>query len=74
LYFRFRNRPYLMARHARPVHWVTFLPYYAAEAAARIVAYTLVGRHAEARCVLLGVWDGARGRLGPGRVEQLLVA
>ena len=71
-YFRFRNRPYFMAKHARAIHWITFLPYYLAEAAARIVAYTLLGRGAEARAVLLGVWDGVRGRRGPGRVDQLL--
>ena len=74
LYFRFRNRPYFMARHARPVHWITFLPYYLAEAAGRIVGYTFVGRRAEARGVLWGVWDAARGRRGRGRGEQLLVA
>ena len=72
LYFRFRNRPLFMARHAHAIHWLTFVPYYLAEAAARIVGYTLSGRWAEARCVLLGVWDGARGRRGRGRVDAFL--
>lgn len=72
LYFRFRNRPYFMAKHARPIHWVTFLPYYLAEAAGRVVGYTLVGRRADARGVLLGVWDAAWGVRGRGRLDQLL--
>jgi GT2 family glycosyltransferase len=71
-YFRFRNRPYFMARHARPVHWLTFLPYYLAEAAGRIVAYTVVGRRAEARGVLLGLWDACRGRRGAGRLADFV--
>jgi hypothetical protein len=71
-YFRFRNRPYFMAKHARPVHWITFVPCYLAEAAGRIVAYTLLGRTAEARGVLLGVWDAARGRRGAGRLAEFL--
>ena len=65
-YYRFRNRPYFMAKHARPIHWLTFLPYYVAEAAGRIVAYTFLGRRAEARAVLLGVLDAARRRTGAG--------
>lgn len=72
LYFRFRNRPYFMRKHARPVHWLTFLPYYLAEAAGRIVGYTLVGRRRDARGVLLGVWDSARGVRGAGRVDELV--
>jgi GT2 family glycosyltransferase len=71
-YFRFRNRPYFMTRHARPIHWLTFLPYYLGEACARIVTYTIVGRRAEARAILLGVWDALLGRQGPGRLEQFL--
>ena len=71
-YFRFRNRPYFMARHARPVHWLTFLPYYLAEAAGRIVAYTVVGRRAEARGVLFGLWDACRGRRGAGRLADFV--
>jgi GT2 family glycosyltransferase len=70
-YFRFRNRPYFMGKHARTVHWLTFLPYYLVEAVARIMAYTLVGRGAEARAIFLGVLDAARGRRGPGRIDQL---
>jgi GT2 family glycosyltransferase len=72
LYFRFRNRPYFMRKHARAVHWLTFVPYYLAEAAARIVGYTLAGRGRDARGVLLGVWDGARNVHGPGRLEELV--
>jgi GT2 family glycosyltransferase len=72
LYFRFRNRPYFMRKHARPIHWVTFVPYYLAEAAVRIVMYTLAGRGKDARGVLLGVWDGARSVRGPGRLEELV--
>ena len=71
-YFRFRNRPYFMARHARLIHWLTFLPYYLTEAGVRILAYALVGRRAEARGILLGVWDAALGKLGPGRLEQFV--
>ena len=71
-YFRFRNRLYFMAKHARPIHWLTFVPFYFAEASARIAAYALVGRGREARAVLLGVWDGARGRRGPGRLNEML--
>jgi GT2 family glycosyltransferase len=71
-YFRFRNRPYFMARHARLIHWLTFLPYYLTEAGVRILAYALVGRRAAARGILLGVWDAALGKLGPGRLEQFL--
>ena len=48
------------------------MPYYVAEAGGRIAAYTLVGRRREARAVLLGVWDGALGRRGPGRLDELL--
>ena len=48
------------------------MPYYLAEASARIAAYALVGRGREARAVLLGVWDGARGRRGPGRLNEML--
>jgi GT2 family glycosyltransferase len=72
LYFRFRNRPYFMRKHARPVHWLTFLPYYVAEAAARVAVYTVTGRRRDARGVLLGVWDAVRGVQGPGRLEELL--
>jgi hypothetical protein len=72
LYYRFRNRPYFMRKHARPVHWLTFLPYYLAEAAARVAVYTATGRRRDARGVLLGVWDAARGIHGPGRLEELL--
>jgi len=61
-----------MARHARLIHWLSFLPYYLTEAVVRIVVYSLVGRRAEARGILLGVWDSALGRLGPGRLEQFL--
>jgi hypothetical protein len=68
LYYRFRNRPYFMARHARARHWITFLPFYLFEAAARIVGYTLAGRRTEARAVLFGVRDAAAGRRGPGRL------
>ena len=46
-YFRFRNRLYFMAKHARLIHWLTFVPYYVAEAGGRIAAYTLVGRRRE---------------------------
>jgi hypothetical protein len=72
LYYRFRNRPYFMRKHARPVHWLTFLPYYLAEAAARVAVYTATGRRRDARGVLLGVWDAVRGVRGPGRLEELL--
>jgi len=72
LYFRFRNRPYFMARHARFVHWLTFAPYFLAEAVARVVGYTLRGRHAEARAVRLGLWDAVRGTHGPGRLDQFI--
>jgi len=71
LYYRFRNRPYFMAKHANPAHWVTFLPYYVGEAAGRIVGYALAGRRDEARGVLLGVLDAARGIRGPGRIAEL---
>lgn len=71
-YYRFRNRPYFMRKHARAVHWLTFLPYYLGEAAVRIISYTLVGRRAEARGVLLGVLDAARGCRGPGQIHQFI--
>jgi GT2 family glycosyltransferase len=71
LYYRFRNRPYFMAKHANPAHWVTFLPYYVGEAAGRIIGYALAGRRKEARGVLLGVLDAARGVRGPGRIAEL---
>jgi GT2 family glycosyltransferase len=71
LYYRFRNRPYFMARHARAVHWLTFLPYYLGESVLRAAAYTLLGRRAEARGVVLGVWDAARRVRGPGRITEL---
>jgi GT2 family glycosyltransferase len=71
LYYRFRNRPYFMAKHANPAHWVTFLPYYVGEAAGRIIGYALAGRREEARAVLLGVLDAARGVRGPGRIAEL---
>jgi GT2 family glycosyltransferase len=72
LYYRFRNRPYFMLRNARAVHWLTFLPYYLGEAAARVITYVLRGRGAEARGVALGVWDGIRARRGPGRLADLV--
>jgi len=71
-YFRFRNRPLFMARHARRYHWLTFLPYYAVEAAGRVLAYALLGRTAEARGVVLGVWVAARGIRGPGRLATFV--
>ncbi len=72
LYFRFRNRPYFMSKHARPMHWCTFVPFYLAEAIGRIAVYAVAGRWAEARGVLLGVWDAARGTRGPGRLAQFV--
>jgi GT2 family glycosyltransferase len=72
LYYRFRNRPYFMLRNARAVHWLTFLPYYLAEATVRVVAYVLLGRGGEARGVAFGVWDGMRARRGPGRLAELV--
>lgn len=71
-YYRFRNRPYFMRKHARTVHWLTFLPYYLGEAAVRIIGYTLAGRRADARGVLLGVWDAARGIRGPGAIQRFI--
>jgi hypothetical protein len=71
LYYRFRNRPYFMAKHATRAHWLTFLPYYVGEAAGRIIAYAVAGRGDEARGVLLGVLDAARGVRGPGRIAEL---
>jgi hypothetical protein len=72
LYFRFRNRPYFMSRHARPMHWCTFLPFYLAEAIGRITVYAVTGSWANARGVLLGVWDAARATRGPGRLAQFV--
>ena len=67
-----RHRPLLMARHHRRYQWLTFLPVYADEAAARVLAYALLGRTAGARGVLLGVWDAARGIRGPGRLASFV--
>jgi hypothetical protein len=54
------------------MHWLTFLPYYVAEAIGRVIAYTVAGRWAEARGVLLGVWDAARRTRGPGRLAHFI--
>jgi hypothetical protein len=64
-YYLARNRPYLMRKHLGPVRFWVFFTYYLGTRAARIALWLGEGRRDLARATLSGMWDFARGRMGP---------
>ncbi len=67
VYYLTRNRPYLIRKHVSPARFAVFLAYFLATRGVRMADWTLQGRWDLCRATWWGLWDFARGRMGPGR-------
>lgn len=67
VYYLTRNRPYLIRKHTSPARFALFLAYFLATRVARAAAWASQGRWELCVATGWGLWDFARGRMGPGR-------
>jgi GT2 family glycosyltransferase len=69
-YYLSRNRPYLIRKHEGRLHFAVFFAYYLATRVARSALWAAQGRRDLVGATWRGLWDFARGRMGPGRIAD----
>lgn len=65
-YYLARNRPYLIRKHRSQAQFAAFFTYFLATRAVRSAVWLLRGRSDLVRATWRGVFDFARGHMGPG--------
>ncbi|GBD24598.1 N-acetylglucosaminyl-diphospho-decaprenol L-rhamnosyltransferase [bacterium HR29] len=70
VYYLTRNRPYLLRKHVSRPRFALFLAYFLAARAVRTALWALRGRWDLCRATWWGLWDFARGAMGPGRMAR----
>lgn len=70
VYYLTRNRPYLLRKHVSRGRFVLFLTYFLAARMVRVAIWAARGRWDLCRASFWGMWDFARGQMGPGRMTR----
>lgn len=68
VYYLTRNRPYLLRKHVSWGRFFLFLVYFLAARTVRVALWAARGRWDLCRASFWGIWDFARGKMGPGRM------